>query len=65
MESQLVQELKVQYALKHPCFTTLYTFLHTDTEIVYVLEYCMDGSLHDLYQRTKRLDEREAARYLR
>ncbi|CAD8095254.1 unnamed protein product [Paramecium sonneborni] len=44
----IAQELKIQYLLNHPNIVKLYTFFHTSTEIVLVLEYCCHGQLHKL-----------------
>lgn len=65
MESQLIQEIKIQTYLNHPNVLKMYGFFADEKKIYLLLELASNGCLFREIRRKKLFEESEACYYFR
>lgn len=61
----LRREGQIQQMIRHPNITQLLDILETENSYYLVMELCPGGNLMNYIYEKKRLDEREAQKYVR
>lgn len=55
MEMQLINELRIHSAAKHPNICRMYGFFYDHENIYILLEFCSDGMLYKLIKKERRV----------
>jgi serine/threonine protein kinase len=59
-KNQIMNEVNILKSLHHPFIAEFFDMFETDHHYFIVMEYCPNGSLHDLIQICNKLDEKSA-----
>ncbi|VDM54108.1 unnamed protein product [Angiostrongylus costaricensis] len=62
---QVKREIEIQYHLKHPNILRLKGYFHDQQRVYIILEFAEGGELHSRMKKKGKLDEHEAAKYVR
>uniref|UniRef100_A0A158P769 Aurora kinase n=1 Tax=Angiostrongylus cantonensis TaxID=6313 RepID=A0A158P769_ANGCA len=62
---QVKREIEIQYHLKHPNILRLKGYFHDQQRVYIILEFAEGGELHGRMKKKGKLDEHEAAKYVR
>ncbi|KAJ1354644.1 hypothetical protein KIN20_011638 [Parelaphostrongylus tenuis] len=62
---QVKREIEIQYHLRHPNILQLKGYFHDQQRVYIILEFAEGGELYERMKKKVRLDEAEAAKYVR
>ena len=65
MTEQINREIEIMYKLNHPHIIKLFNHFEDDDYLYLIMHYASKGQLYNLLKKQKKIDEKNAAQYMR